>query len=81
MINYFLSHKEIFEISNVCAQLKKLKMRINAGDYDDSCKEYNKCKDSFDKIKRIAIELNDERLANSQIVFRNYFLNNLCILK
>ena len=27
MINYFLSHKEIFEISNVCAQLKKLKMR------------------------------------------------------
>jgi hypothetical protein len=74
MINYFLSHKEIFEISNVCAQLKKLKMRINAGDYDDSCKEYNKCKDSFDKIKRIAIELNDERLANSQIVFRNYFL-------
>lgn len=73
MINYFLAHKEIFEISNVCAQLKKLKLRINAGDYTDSCKEYNKCKDLFDKIKKSAIELNDERLENSQTVFSNYF--------
>ena len=32
MINYFLAHKEIAEISNVCAQLRSLKLRINAGD-------------------------------------------------
>lgn len=74
MINYFLAHKEIYEISNVCAQLKSLKWRINTGDYTDSCKEYNKCENLFVKIKESAIELNDERLANSQIVFRNYFL-------
>lgn len=74
MINYFLMHKEIPEIQNVCTQLKRLKLRIASGDYTNSYKEYEECKDLFEKIKKSALDFNDERLANSQTVFRNYFL-------
>ena len=66
MINYFYEHQSIPDVSSICHQLYKLKQRIIAGDYVDSKKEFNECKDLFETIKEYAIEVGDERLANAQ---------------
>lgn len=74
MINYFLAHKDNPDVVNVCLQLEKLKKRIENGDYSDSRREFDECKDLFDSIKNNAIEEKNEKMANSQLVFKNYFL-------
>lgn len=74
MINYFLAHRDNPNVVSVCLQLEKLKKRINSGDYSDSRKEFDECKALFDIIKNTAIEEKDEKMANSQLVFKNYFL-------
>lgn len=74
MLNYFYEYQSIPEVFTVCIQLDKLKQRINFGDYEDSCREYNNCKELFKVIKELAIARNDEKLANAQVVYKNYFL-------
>ena len=69
MINYFYEHQSIPDVCTICCQLYKLNQRIIAGDYVDSKKEFNECKDLFETIKEYAIEVGDERLANAQTLF------------
>lgn len=73
MIQYFVDNKSIEQVKNVCESLNKTKELLKNGQYKDIKVYYNECKNLFDEIKTIAIELKDEKLANSQFVFREYF--------
>lgn len=74
MLNYFLEHRDNQDIDCVCLNLEKLKKRIDNGDYSEPRREYDECKKLFDIIKNIAIEEKNEKLANAQLIFKNYFL-------
>ena len=74
MLNYFYENRTIPEVSTICTQLDILKTRISSGDYENSRKEYDVCKELFNVIKERAVAENDEKLANAQLIYKNYFL-------
>lgn len=74
MLNYFYENRTIPEVSTICTQLDMLKTRISSGDYENSRKEYDVCKELFNVIKERAVAENDEKLANAQLIYKNYFL-------
>lgn len=74
MLNYFFANRDMTAVDTVCLKLENLKKRICKEDYSDSRREFNECKELFDVIKNTAIEGQNEKLANSQLVFKNYFL-------
>ena len=51
MLNYFYENRTIPEVSTICTQLDILKTRISSGDYENSRKEYDVCKELFNVIK------------------------------
>lgn len=73
MLNYFQEQRKIPEVDAVCSQLSVLKERITSGNYYEPFREYNEIKDMFYLIKQYAISINNEQLANAQIVYKNYF--------
>lgn len=74
MLNYFLENRDNQDVDYVCLNLEKLKKRIDNGDYLQPRREYDECKKFFDVIKSTAIEEKNEKLANAQLIFKNYFL-------
>lgn len=74
MLNYFYEKRTIPEVSTICTQLNILKNRISSGDYENSRREYDICKELFNVIKEKAVAENDEKLANAQLIYNNYFL-------
>lgn len=74
MLNYFLENRDNQDVDYVCLNLEKLKKRIDNGDYSQPRREYDECKKLFDVIKSTAIEETNEKLANAQLIFKNYFL-------
>lgn len=74
MLNYFLENRDNQDVDYVCLNLEKLKKRIDNGDYSQPRREYDECKKLFDVIKSTAIEEKNEKLANAQLIFKNYFL-------
>lgn len=73
MLKYIHDHQSIPEVFTICSELDILKRRISSGDYENSYKEYNKCKDLFDIVKRQAIVSKNEQLANAQLIYKSYF--------
>lgn len=74
MLYFFENNRDIYEVDKICNKLESLKRRITIGDYSDSRKEFNECKELFGLIKCNALANNNEELANAQIVFKNYFM-------
>lgn len=74
MLRYFIEKDSIQQIRNICNSLNQAKRRLKAGDFSNSCKEYDSCKDLFESVLQMAIKDNDEKLANAQYVFKQYFL-------
>lgn len=74
MLRYFIDNKSIPPIGRICTSLNKTKQRIQTGDFTNPCKEYDECVDSFEGVLQIAVDTNDEKLANAQYVFKQYFL-------
>ena len=74
MLNYFLQNKEISQIKRVCESLNKTKHKLLRNDWSNSTDEFELCTILFEEIKAIAIQRNDELLANSQFIFKNYFV-------
>lgn len=74
MLNYFFENRDNQDVDYVCLNLEKLKKRIDNGDYLQPRREYDECKKFFDVIKSTAIEEKNEKLANAQLIFKNYFL-------
>lgn len=73
MLQYFLSNKHLSQVAAICTALNKTKECLITNRFDDPKEHYNTCADMFIQIKEYAIQKNDETLANSQFVFRNYF--------
>lgn len=74
MLRYFIENDSIQQIRSICNSLNQTKRRLKAGDFSNPCKEYDSCNDWFESVLQIAIKDNDEKLANAQYVFRQYFL-------
>lgn len=74
MLSYFIHNKSIAQINQICDALNKTKHKLQKGIWDNPTEFFNPCKGLFSEIKEIAIQSNDELLANAQFVFRNYFL-------
>lgn len=74
MIQYFVEHDTIEEVKEICANLNLTKRRISSGNFENSLDEYKRCSNNFKDISKIANSIKDEKFANSQYVFRKYFL-------
>lgn len=68
-----MENDSIHQVKDVCESLNKTKELLQNGQYKDIKVYYNGCRELFDEIKNIAIELKDEKFANSQFVFKKYF--------
>ncbi len=74
MLKYFFSHYDIKEICGINESLNEVKKCLSNGEYTNIYSEYDKCQPLFENIVEIARERNDEYLANSQYVAREYYL-------
>ncbi len=73
MLKYFLQNKDISQIDTVCNHLNKTKHKLLENNWNNPTEDFELCADLFSEIKEIAIQRNDEKLANSQFIFKNYF--------
>ena len=74
MIKYFISQKiSDSDIFQICDELNKLKVRIRDSDFTNSFSEFDTCKEIFERVKQKAISNHNEKLANAQYVFTEYF--------
>lgn len=79
MLDYFEKYNGIKKNIIIQDALVELKNRINNEDYENPFEEYESVKENFDFIRNWAIKVKDERLANSQMVYKQYFLT-FCML-
>lgn len=73
MLDYFVSRVDIKEIREIISLLNTLKARLVNNEFLCPHKEYDASKFLFERVRSIAIETNDEKLANAQFVFDRYF--------
>lgn len=73
MLQYFLKNRHIEQVAEICNALNKTKAKIFSNNFENASEYYNSCEELFAQIKELAIQMNDEQLANAQLVFRNYF--------
>lgn len=74
MLKYFIEHAHFEQVKNICIAINSIKKRLQNGDFNNPMQEFDESKLLFQEIKEIAVENNDERLANAQYVFKEYFL-------
>ena len=72
MLKYFLQNRAIDQIDKVCDALNKTKTKLLNNEWNNPTEHYEECENLFSEIKEIALQNNDERLANSQFVFKCY---------
>jgi len=73
MIKYFLQNKDIEQISKVCDLLNKTKYKLLNDNWENPSEYFESSSNLFSEIKEIAIQRNDEKLANAQFIFKDYF--------
>jgi hypothetical protein len=74
MLRYFINYTSLEHVNVICQLLDQVKKRIERCDYSDGFQEYNTCKDLFDEVLEYAKQIGNEKLANAQYVFKQYFL-------
>jgi hypothetical protein len=74
MLKYFLANSNIEQVGAVRYLLNQKKKRMENGDYTEAFREYDECKSLFEIILEESKQRNDECLANSQLIFQQYFL-------
>jgi uncharacterized protein YchJ len=75
MIKYFIDKKdEIKGVRNILELLNSLKIKIENDDFTDSEKDFSSVTKYFDTIHDYALQNKNEELANSNFVFKVYFL-------
>ena len=74
MLKYFLQNKDISQIDTVCNHLNNTKHKLLENNWNNPTEDFELCADLFFEIKEIAIQRKDEKLANAQFVFKNYFM-------
>ena len=70
---YFLQNKDIYQIDQVCKAINRTKHKLLDNNLSNSVEDFELCADLFSQIKEIAIKRKDEKLANSQFIFKDYF--------
>ncbi|MCM1286236.1 MAG: hypothetical protein NC213_07760 [Acetobacter sp.] len=73
MLKCFLQNKDISQIDTVCNHLNKTKHKLLENNWNNPTEDFELCANLFSEIKEIAIQRNDEQLANSQFIFKDYF--------
>ena len=73
MLKCFLQNKNISQIDTVCNHLNKTKHKLLENNWNNPTEDFELCANLFSEIKEIAIQRNDEQLANSQFIFKDYF--------
>lgn len=74
MLRYFIERSDLKQVNYICKQLNEVKSRLYLNDFDNPQKELELCNTSFAEIFSIAEKENNEKLANSNYVFKCYFL-------
>ena len=74
MLRYFIERADLQQVNYICKQLNEVKNRLYLNDFDNPQKELELCNVSFEEIFTIAENENNEKLANSNYVFKCYFL-------
>lgn len=74
MIKYFIDQKiSNLDVYHICDELNKLKVRISENDFSNLFSEFDICTELFERVRQKAIDNHDEKLANAQFVFKEYF--------
>lgn len=73
MLNYFFNQSLLKDVSKIKELLNIKKTKLQLLDFDEPFKEYQDAEIHFTKIKQIAVELQDEQLANATFITRLYF--------
>ena len=73
MLKYFLQNKDIDQVNQICEALNKTKEKLLKNTWINPMEFYNLSSSLFEEIKEIAIERNNETLANAQFIFKEYF--------
>lgn len=73
MLKYFLQNKDINQVNQICEALNKTKEKLINSTWNNPTEYFDICDNHFAEIKEIAIKRNDETLANSQFIFKEYF--------
>lgn len=73
MLKYFLQNKDITQVNQICEALNKTKEKLLKNTWTNPMEYYNLSSSLFVEIKEIAIERNNETLANAQFIFKEYF--------
>lgn len=74
MLRYFIENKFFQPVNSICNRLNQIKYNISTSEFIFSIQEYDDCNELFEEILAIAVKNNDETLANSQYVFKQYLL-------
>ncbi|WP_037320169.1 SEC-C metal-binding domain-containing protein [Ruminobacter sp. RM87] len=74
MLQYFIKHRELRQVTYIFKQLNCLKERLLLNNFDDAFKEFESCQVAFNEIESFSKQNNDEQLANSNYVFKCYFM-------
>lgn len=72
MLDYFFSHKNVDGVSDIVVYINNLKAKISSNTFDKYDDIVLETEQIFEKIRQYAIEINDEKLANSQYITRQY---------
>lgn len=73
MLDYFVYKREIKQVRAICRLLNDVKRRLVEENFEEVGEAYKQALPLFAEIKKIGIDNHDEKLANSQVVFKLYF--------
>ena len=74
MLQYFIKYHKLRQINFILKQLNSLKERLLLNNFENAFKEFESCQVAFNEIESFSKLNNDEQLANSNYVFKCYFL-------
>lgn len=73
MLQYFYKYPNLNQIDLICKQLDSLKKRLLSNNFEDAFREFESCQLAFNEIDLFSKSINNEKLANSNYVFKCYF--------
>lgn len=73
MLKYFFSNLSIPEVIQIAKSIDEIKLAIYRSNFIEDKSKTDKVTEQFSKVKQLAINNNDEELANSTYVAQHYF--------
>lgn len=73
MLKYFIEQQYLAQVKTICEKLDEVKQKIQSGNYENLYELYDSCKMLFEEILTVALNEENEELADAQFVYRKYF--------